>query len=60
MRLGDVPLVLLNAVLAAEDHRFFEHGGLDARGVIRAAWANFRAGRVMQGGSTRTVSLALP
>jgi penicillin-binding protein 1B len=57
VRLGDVPLVLLNAVLAAEDHRFFEHGGLDARGVIRAAWANFRAGRVMQGGSTITQQL---
>ena len=57
VRLGDVPLVLLNAVLAAEDHRFFEHGGLDARGVIRAAWTNLRAGRVMQGGSTITQQL---
>ena len=33
VRLADVPLVLLNAILAAEDHRFFEHGGLDARGL---------------------------
>jgi len=57
VRLGDVPLVLLNAVLAAEDHRFFEHGGLDARGVLRAAWTNLRAGRVMQGGSTITQQL---
>jgi penicillin-binding protein 1B len=57
VRLADVPLVLLNAVLAAEDHRFFEHGGLDPRGVIRAAWTNFRAGRVMQGGSTITQQL---
>ena len=57
VRLADVPLVLLNAVLAAEDHRFFEHGGLDARGVLRAAWTNLRAGRVMQGGSTITQQL---
>jgi penicillin-binding protein 1B len=57
VRLADVPLVLLNAVLAAEDHRFFEHGALDTRGLLRAAWTNFRAGRVMQGGSTITQQL---
>src|SRR3989475_198423 len=57
VRLAEVPLVLLNAVLAAEDHRFFEHGGVDARGLLRAAWANLRAGRVMQGGSTITQQL---
>jgi penicillin-binding protein 1B len=57
VRLGDVPLVVLNAVLAAEDHRFFEHAGLDARGMLRAAWTNFRAGRVLQGGSTITQQL---
>jgi penicillin-binding protein 1B len=57
VRLADVPLVLLNAVLAAEDHRFFEHRGLDLRGMLRAAWTNVRAGRVMQGGSTITQQL---
>jgi penicillin-binding protein 1B len=57
VRLADVPLRLLNAVLAAEDHRFFEHGGLDVRGLARAAWANFRSGRVTQGGSTITQQL---
>jgi len=57
VRLADVPLVFLNAILAAEDHRFFEHGGLDPRGLIRAAWTNMRAGRVMQGGSTITQQL---
>jgi penicillin-binding protein 1B len=57
VRLGDVPLVLLQAVLAAEDHRFFEHGGLDARGLARAVLANLRAGRVTQGGSTITQQL---
>src|SRR5947207_3161601 len=57
VRLAEVPLVLINAVLAAEDHRFFEHGGVDARGMLRAAWTNLRAGRVMQGGSTITQQL---
>jgi penicillin-binding protein 1B len=57
VRLGEVPLVLINAVLAAEDHRFFDHGGVDARGLLRAAWTNLRAGRVMQGGSTITQQL---
>jgi penicillin-binding protein 1B len=57
VRLAEVPLVLMNAVLAAEDHRFFEHSGLDARSLVRAAWTNVRAGRVMQGGSTITQQL---
>src|SRR5438874_19486 len=57
VRLADVPVTLLSAILAAEDHRFFEHGGLDVRGLLRAAWANFRAGRVTQGGSTITQQL---
>jgi len=57
VRLADVPVTLLSAILAAEDHRFFEHGGLDVRGLGRAAWANFRAGRVTQGGSTITQQL---
>jgi penicillin-binding protein 1B len=57
VRLGDVPITLLSAILAAEDHRFFDHGGFDLRGVLRAAWANLRAGRVTQGGSTITQQL---
>jgi penicillin-binding protein 1B len=57
VRLTDVPITLLTAVLAAEDHRFFEHRGFDLRGALRAAWANFRAGRVTQGGSTITQQL---
>ena len=57
VRLGDVPVTLLSAILAAEDHRFFEHSGFDLHGVMRAAWANMRAGRVTQGGSTITQQL---
>ena len=57
VRLADAPVVLVRAVLAAEDHRFFEHAGLDVRGLLRAAWTNMRAGRIMQGGSTITQQL---
>ncbi len=52
VRLEQVPRVLTDAVLAAEDARFFDHHGLDPRGILRAAWANLRQGRVVQGGST--------
>jgi penicillin-binding protein 1B len=57
VRLDEVPRALIDAVLAAEDHRFFEHGGLDVRALVRAAWANLRAGRVKEGGSTITQQL---
>jgi len=57
VRLRDVPFSLLQAVLAAEDHRFFDHPGVDLRGLMRAAWVNLRTGRVAQGGSTITQQL---
>ena len=57
VRLAEVPRGLRDAVLAAEDDRFFEHGGLDARAVLRALWSNMRAGRVVEGGSTITQQL---
>src|SRR6266851_10356930 len=57
VRLADVPPVLIQAVLAAEDHRFFDHTGVDMRGLLRAAWTNVRGGRVVQGGSTITQQL---
>jgi len=57
VRLRDVPFSLLQAVLAAEDHRFFEHPGVDLHGLLRAAWVNLRSGRVAQGGSTLTQQL---
>lgn len=55
------PRQLLNAFVAIEDRRFYEHSGLDYRGMVRALMANLRAGRVAQGGSTITqqVSRAL-
>ena len=54
----DIPDVLINAVLAIEDRRFYEHGGLDYLGVLRAMVANVMAGDLVQGGSTLTQQLA--
>lgn len=54
----DIPKELINAVLATEDRRFFSHMGVDPWGLIRAAYVNYRAKRVVQGGSTITQQLA--
>ena len=48
---------LVQAVLAAEDHRFFQHPGVDVRAVARAVWVNIRRGGLAQGGSTLTQQL---
>lgn len=53
-----LPEHLLQAVLATEDRRFYDHPGVDPIGLVRAAWTNLRAGRVVQGGSTLTQQLA--
>jgi penicillin-binding protein 1B len=57
IELIEAPKHLINAVLAAEDSRFFQHSGLSVRGIARAAWVNLRAGAVRQGGSTLTQQL---
>src|SRR5437764_7559243 len=43
---------LKDAVLAGEDRRFYEHGGIDVRGTLRAMWADIRNAETVQGGST--------
>jgi penicillin-binding protein 1A len=53
-----IPTRLLQAFVAIEDRRFYEHDGLDYRGTLRALVANMRAGRVVQGGSTITQQVA--
>jgi penicillin-binding protein 1B len=58
VRLHQLPAHLIDAVLAVEDLRFFEHSGLDARRVAGASLANLRAGRLVEGGSTLTQQLA--
>src|SRR5215212_6318404 len=45
------------AILSIEDRRFYDHGGIDVAGILRAAWADVRAGKVVQGGSTITQQL---
>ncbi len=54
VRLEQIPPVMVNAVLAAEDKDFFKHGGVDPFGIIRAAWADVRNRGARQGGSTIT------
>lgn len=52
-----IPENLQNAVVAVEDARFYEHGGVDTMGILRAFLTNMRAGRVVEGGSTLTQQL---
>ena len=56
--IDQVPEHLIRAVLAAEDHRFFQHYGVDFRGILRAMLTNLRHGSIRQGGSTLTQQLA--
>ncbi|MET0593385.1 MAG: transglycosylase domain-containing protein, partial [Polyangiaceae bacterium] len=48
---------LVNATLAAEDRRFWEHGGVDPLAILRAAWLDLRRMRAAYGGSTLTMQL---
>ena len=57
VRRADLPAHLVDGLLAVEDRRFFEHAGVDLRGIVRALWVNIRAGRAVQGGSTLTQQL---
>src|SRR5438309_4783842 len=53
-----LPRDLVNAVVAIEDNKFYQHHGYDLMGIIRAALKNFTAGHVRQGASTITQQLA--
>ncbi len=57
VRLKDIPKRVRNAVIAIEDDRFYQHDGVDFRGIARAAVTDLRAGRIAQGGSTLTQQL---
>ncbi|MEN9775320.1 MAG: hypothetical protein RL322_2390 [Pseudomonadota bacterium] len=56
--IADVPAAMKNAIVAAEDSRFFEHVGIDLIGVARAALVNLSSGGTEQGASTITMQLA--
>jgi penicillin-binding protein 1A len=58
LRLKEFPPALPAAVVAVEDRRFWHHPGIDPVGLLRAAWVNLTAGRVVQGGSTLTQQVA--
>ncbi len=58
VKIQDVPERMKLAILAAEDDRFYEHGGVDYLGVLRAAYSNFTSGGVKQGASTITMQVA--
>ncbi|WP_291191156.1 penicillin-binding protein 1B [Dokdonella sp.] len=57
VQLGEIPPLLLGGLQAVEDRDFKHHHGIDLGAILRAAWANLIAGRVVQGGSTLTQQL---
>ena len=54
----NTPKLLIDAVLSAEDERFYEHGGIDVLGIFRAAIGNLSSGRLQSGASTITMQVA--
>jgi penicillin-binding protein 1A len=58
VRYDELPKKLIQAFLATEDDRFFQHHGVDWQGILRAALANFKAGRISQGASTITMQVS--
>ncbi len=58
VRIEAVPDIMKHAILAAEDERFYQHGGVDTLGVLRAAYSNFLGGGRHQGASTITMQVA--
>ena len=55
---ADIPPIMVNAVLAAEDKHFFSHSGFDPFGIMRALWVDVKERRRAMGGSTLTQQLA--
>ena len=58
VRIQEVPAVMKQAILAAEDERFYQHPGIDTLGILRAAYSNFVNGGKKQGASTITMQVA--
>ena len=58
VKIEQVPVNLQHAFIAIEDNRFYEHNGIDPRGLLRAAWSNINDREISEGGSTITQQLA--
>ena len=58
IKYNNLPENLINAVIVTEDKRFFNHYGVDIKGVLRAIYVNLKERRIVQGGSTITQQLA--
>jgi len=56
--LDEVPEILIDMLITIEDRSFYTHHGVDLKAILRAVWANLKAGGVVQGGSTLTQQLA--
>lgn len=53
-----IPEVFIDAITSVEDKRFYDHSGVDIRGIIRSLWRNTKAGGIVEGGSTITQQLS--
>ena len=58
VKIAEVPALMKQAILAAEDERFYQHAGVDTLGVLRAAYSNLVGGGKRQGASTITMQVA--
>lgn len=58
VKIEQIPINLQNAFVAIEDNRFYEHNGIDPRGLMRAAYTNIVSQEIAEGGSTITQQLA--
>ena len=58
LKLEEIPKPLIQAFIASEDRRFYQHHGVDYQGILRATLSNMRSGKVVEGGSTITQQMA--
>jgi len=58
VKYNNIPKYFIDAIIAIEDERFFEHSGIDIKGIFRAFWANLVSGEIVQGASTLTMQLS--